>query len=108
MGARMEEPTGHDNYLGELAAQLDVLDHLPAGGRVLVVFDATSPVWAMRKFARCCERAKRRYYAGSWLEHLYRLVQRQELVVFSWQTRRTAGDGPGDCCRRERGDERAG
>ena len=33
-----------------------------------------------------CDRARNRSYAGSWLEHLLRLVHRQELVVFWWQT----------------------
>ena len=86
MGGRIEEVTGSDNYLGELAAQLDALSHLPAGGRVAIVFDATSPVTAMRAFSHSCARARNRFYAGSWLEHFIRLLRRQQLVVFMWQT----------------------
>ena len=38
MGALMEEEAGHDNYLGEMAVQIDALDKLPPGGRVVIVF----------------------------------------------------------------------
>ena len=43
IGGRIEEATGEDNYLGEMAAHLDALEHLPPGGRVIVMFDASPP-----------------------------------------------------------------
>ena len=63
-GAPMVEETGADNYLGEMAAQLDALDLLPPGGKVVIVFDATSPVTALEAFKKACSRARNRYYAG--------------------------------------------
>ena len=82
----MEEPEGNDNYLGELAALMDVLRQAPPGGVVVIVFDATSPVHALLKFVRAGSREKQRYYGGEWLEELWRLIQRQRLVWFWWQT----------------------
>ena len=58
MAALMEEEMGNDNYLGEMAAQLDALDFVEAGCRVVIVFDATSPVEAMRHFRYMCDRAR--------------------------------------------------
>ena len=86
IGAVMEEPEGNDNYLGELAALMDVLRQAPPGGVVVIVFDATSPVHALLKFVRAGSREKQRYYGGEWLEELWRLIQRQRLVWFWWQT----------------------
>lgn len=83
---RMREPEGADNYLAELAAQIDALHEEGEGGRIILVFDATSPVLAMRKFQRCCHRRRQGYYAGEWLETLMRMVEKQEVVVFLWQT----------------------
>ena len=86
LGGRIWEPEGADNYLAELAAQLDAANKEDAGGRIIVVFDATSPVQAMRKFRRLCHRRKQGRLAGEWLEALFRLLDRQEVVVFLWQT----------------------
>ena len=86
ISGRIREVEGADNYLAELAAQLDAMEAEEAGGRVVVVFDATSPVLAMKKFRRLCHRRRQGYYAGEWLESLFRLVDRQEVVVFIWQT----------------------
>ena len=83
---KMQEVTGHDNYLGELAAQLDVLKLLPEGGRVMIVFDATSPVYALRRFALRVARSRQKIYAGSWLECFLSLIRRQQVVIFRWQT----------------------
>ena len=52
----------------------------------MIVFDATSPVVAMRKFQRRVARARQKMYAGSWLECFMKLLRKQELVVFRWQT----------------------
>ena len=85
LGGRMLEPEGADNYIGELAAQLDAAAAEDEGGRVIIVFDATSPVLAMKKFRRQCARRQQGYYVGEWLEALFRLWDRQEVVVFLWQ-----------------------
>ena len=52
---------------------------------MIVVFDATSPVLAMKKFRRQCARRQQGYYVGEWLEALFRLWDRQEVVVLLWQ-----------------------
>ena len=82
----MREP---DNYLAELAAQIGVMQHEVEGGRIIVVFDATSPVWAMRRFGRLCHRHKQGTYLGEWLEALLRLANRLEVVVFLLQCSHT-------------------
>ena len=46
----MHEPEGNDNYLAEMAAMMDSLAAEEEGGRIVVVFDATSPVHAMIRF----------------------------------------------------------
>ena len=85
-GGRMHEPEGHDNYLGELAAQLDAAAAECEGGRVIIMFDATSPVLAAKRCSRASHRKQQGYLAGEWLRALSRLWQRAELVVFLWQT----------------------
>jgi len=85
-GGRIKAPEGADNYLAELAAHLDALNEEGAGGRIIIIFDATSPVLARRAFQRCCHRRRQGYYVGEWLEAMMRLVARQEVVVFLWQT----------------------
>ena len=85
LGGRMHEPEGADNYIGELAAQLDVANAEDVGGRIIIVFDATSPSLAMAKFRKMCYRRRQGYYVGEWLESLFRLLDRQEVVVLLWQ-----------------------
>ena len=53
---RMQEPEGADNYLAELAAQLDCALHEGEGGRVIIMFDSTSPVLAARRCSRASHR----------------------------------------------------
>jgi hypothetical protein len=83
---RLLEPEGADNYIAELAALLDTLWHLEKGGRVILVFDATSPPQAAARFRRVCDRWKQGYYVGEWLDLLLRLLDRQEVVILVWQT----------------------
>jgi hypothetical protein len=85
IAGRMQEAEGADNYLAELAAQLDCAEHEDVGGRIIIIFDATSPVLAMQKFRKACHRKRQGYYVGEWLEALFRLLDRQEVVVFLWQ-----------------------
>lgn len=54
-------------------------------GRIIIIFDATSPVLAMQKFRKACHRKGQGYYVGEWLEAMFRLLDRQEAVVFLWQ-----------------------
>jgi ribonuclease HI len=83
---RLHEPEGADNYIAELAALLDTAWHLEKGGRVVLIFDATSPPQAAARFRRVCDRWKQGYYVGEWLDLLLRLLDRQEVVVLVWQT----------------------
>ena len=85
-GGGLHEPEGADNFIAELAALLDVLQAAEQGGRIIIVLDAISPPLAARRFARVCNRWKQGYYVGSWYDTLLRLLDRQEVVVFLWQT----------------------
>ena len=84
-GGRLDEPEGADNYIDELAAQIDMALAEDRGARVIVTFDAVSPLKAARRFRRACNRRKQGYYVGSWLSALLRLLDRCEVVVFLWQ-----------------------
>ena len=84
-GGRLDEPEGADNYIDELAAQIDMALAEDRGARVIVTFDAVSPLKAARRFRRACNRQKQGYYVGSWLSALLRLLDRCEVVVFLWQ-----------------------
>ena len=86
LGGRLHEPEGADNYIAELAGQMDLAHAEDEGGRIIVIFDATSPLLAMAKFRRMCFRRRQGYYVGEWLETLFRLLDRQEVVVLLWQT----------------------
>ena len=80
MGGRIcEEDVNEDNYIAELAAQHDALTDATARGadeRVIMVFDATSPVRAMLRFGRLSARARGDRLAAELLEHFERLRRR--------------------------------
>ena len=86
LGGGLREPEGNDNYLAEMAAMMDSLAAEEEGGRIVVVFDATSPVHAMVRFRRECHRRRRGFYADAWIGTWLRLINRHEVVVFLWQT----------------------
>ena len=90
MGGRIcEEDVNEDNYIAELAAQLDALTDATARGtdeRVIMVFDATSPVRAMLRFGRLSARARGDRLAAELLEHFERLRRRVAALVLLWQT----------------------
>ena len=65
---------------------LTALDDAPPQSRVLLVFDATSPVKAWLKFRTRHARLRCGYKAFHMLDTLDQLVERHELVVFYWQT----------------------
>ena len=77
---------GLDNYVGELAALLQAVHDAEAGARVVVVFDATSPVRAWLRFRGRHARHKLSYYARHLLDTFEQLVQKCEVVVLVWQT----------------------
>ena len=91
LSGRLEEHVGADNYIAELAAQVDTAWSLDRGRRVALVFDATSPPQAMLRFARVCDRWRQGYYVGEWLDTLLRLLERCEVVVLIWQRSHVGG-----------------
>jgi ribonuclease HI len=90
LGGRIcEGDMNEDNYIAELAAQLDALADATSRGneeRVIVVFDATSPVRAMLRFGRLSARARGDRLAAELLEHFERLRRRVSALVLLWQT----------------------
>jgi len=90
LGGRIcEEDVNEDNYIAELAAQLDALTDATSRGpdeRVILVFDATSPVRAMLRFGRLSARARGDRLAAELLEHFERLRRRVAALVLIWQT----------------------
>ena len=90
LGGRIyEKGVKEDNYIAELAAQLDALTDAVARGseeRVILVFDATSPVRAMLKFGRLGARARGDRLAAELLEHFERLRRQVAVLVLLWQT----------------------
>ena len=90
LGGRIcEEDVNEDNYIAELAAQLDALTDAISRGteeRVIIVFDATSPVRAMLRFGRLSARARGDRLAAELLEHFERLRRRVSALVLIWQT----------------------
>ena len=83
-----EAGVAEDNYHAELAAQLDALSEATRkpGERVIIIFDATSPVLAMLKFGRLGARARGDRLAAELLEHFERLRRRCAALVLLWQT----------------------
>ena len=80
-------PEGYrDNYMAEMAAQLEVARACEVR-RVVVVFDATSPPEVLRRFARLCARRQQRVYRRDWIDTwLQRLCVGFDVVVMLWQT----------------------
>jgi ribonuclease HI len=72
-------------YLAEKAATDDVLDALPAGSRVVLWLDSTSPQHALRRFRASPARRKRQFHAAGRHAATSALLQRHELVVYHWQ-----------------------
>ena len=83
---QLDETLGEDNYLAELAAQVRCFQRAERGDRVMVTFDATSPVVAERRFRRVSDRARQDYYAAAWLDELRRGMAKVEVALMTWQT----------------------
>ena len=85
-GGIIDEPEGKDNYLGEIAAQLDALDRLDEHARVILVFDALSVMEALQRFRRLGARDRQNGHVPRWIETLSALCDRLEVVVMIWQS----------------------
>ena len=82
----LQEVAGKDNYVAELAALIDALASCEDGGRVIMVVDALSPVWALLRFRVSHDRTKQQFYCDDLLDTLDQQLMRMEAVVFLWQT----------------------
>ena len=72
-----------DSYTTELAAQLDALWE-EGERRVIVCFDASSPVDAWMRWRHHHERQQQGYYQDGMLGSLERAIGRFEVVIFVW------------------------
>lgn len=84
MGGPMvvEQLVGH-SYQTEAAALLSTLEN-ETETRIVITFDATSPVLALLRFASCHDRRRAQYFLDDWLSALLKALGRFELVVFAW------------------------
>ena len=85
VGGVLNDAEGDDNYVAELAAQIDALRNLDEHCRVVVVFDATSPVRSMLNFRTVGARARQDKHLARWLEVFDYLAAQPEVVVLLWQ-----------------------
>jgi ribonuclease HI len=90
-----DSPEREDNYTGEIAGMIAALSALPAGSRVLLIVDATSPIEAWFRFRRCSARKRRGFMAWEWLERLDAAAGRHAMIVVRWQTSHV-GDAPNE------------
>ena len=86
VGGRLEEDADGmplNAYLGELAAQVDWA-HTEGKKRILVGFDAVSPVLALLRFRRLHDRSRPACYKDDWLASFSAelCLERFELVIF--------------------------
>ena len=81
----MLEEGWKDNYLAEFAAQLEVAARRGIR-RVVIVFDATSPVEALLRYLRSCARKRRKMYRRDWFDAWVEALDKFEIVVLLWQT----------------------
>jgi hypothetical protein len=87
VGGVLQEVEGNDNYLGELAGQIDVFGHgsIDKDSRVIVVFDATSPIRSLHTFRHIGARARQGKHAAHWIEALDELAKVPQCVAWLWQ-----------------------
>ena len=85
-GELAEEDRTGDNYLAELAAQLDALEEAAEGERIIIIFDASSPVHALCRFMRSQGRARQGVLAAEWLQTFEALLSKCTAAVLLWQT----------------------
>ena len=85
-GELADDDRAGDNYLAELAAQLDALEEEAEGERIIIIFDASSPVYALRRFMNSQGRARQGLLAAEWLQAFESLLLKCSAAVFLWQT----------------------
>ena len=83
-GVLMEEE--ENSYVAELMAMIAALQAAPAGARVMLVFDATSPLLAWWRWSRAPARVRQKFYCAELLNTLDSAIQRLQAVVLLWQT----------------------
>jgi hypothetical protein len=72
-----------DSYLTEMVAALEAL-RAEDVKRVVLIFDASSPVEALRRFRRMHDRRRSGYYCDAELAEYDRVVDSFECIVFWW------------------------
>jgi ribonuclease HI len=77
---------GYDNYVGELGALTQAVEDAERDSRVMIVFDASSPVRAWLRFRGRHDRHKLDYYAAKWLDAFDQLTRKLEVLLLVWQT----------------------
>ena len=85
VGGAFDERDGANTYVAELAALIEALQTEPDGGRIIIVFYATSPVRAALRYGRVHARRKGCHYAHVLLDTLTQEARRHELVLLIWQ-----------------------
>jgi len=91
IGGRLLEPDApEDNYVAELAAALDsmqyAIDKHGHRARVVLIFDATSPVRGALGFGSASQRHKADKCMAKWLDCFVQLRRQCEAIAFLWQT----------------------
>jgi hypothetical protein len=85
-GGVLFEPEGDNNYIGEAAAHLDMHHRLTRGARVVVMFDALSPVQALYRFTRRHNRVRQTFNISELLESWRQALGSAAAVVHVWRT----------------------
>ena len=85
-GGMLYEREGDNNYIGEAVAHLDYLGAVQTGARVVVMFDALSPVQAVERFRHRHNRVRQTFYCSELLETWRQSMQRAEVLVNVWRT----------------------
>ena len=84
--SRFDVREGADNYIAELVALIQAVAAEADGERLMITFDATSPVLALLGFRESHDRTKQQYNADYLLDTLDQELARMEVVVLLWQT----------------------
>jgi hypothetical protein len=85
-GGVLSEPEGDNNYIGEAVAHLDMHASRSRGARIVVMFDALSPVQAMHRFARRHNRVRQTFNISELLESWRQALGTAAAIVHLWRT----------------------
>ena len=82
---------GEDNttYFAEKIASNEALGAIPAGARVAIWLDSTSPVHALRRFRRVPARRKAKLHGAAAHAATECMLRRHEVVIYHWQMSHT-------------------